>query len=109
MKDEQTVGWHVGLSDVLSAEVALQRLADECWDLRCSSGAIADTGDYDVWWEVWEHRMGLPNGICIGYGRDPLAAITDATLPAGDPRRSDYVPPEVEALLADNAQVKPRA
>lgn len=93
-------------STELSAEAALQRLADECWDLRCCSGAIADTGDHDVWWEVWEHRMGQPNGVCIGYGHDPLSAINDATLPAGDPRRSDYVPPELEVLAASNRFIK---
>lgn len=104
---EATAGESSASAAGLSADKALATLEDECWDLCCESGQIADTGDYDVWWCVYEHRMGFEKPILIGIGSSPIAAIFDATLPQDDPRRSDYIPPdEIEALaraVADNA------
>lgn len=71
----------------------LDWLEDECLDLICVSSPIADTGDYDVRWEVHEH-LNEGRTKATGFGETPRSAIFDATLDANDPRRSDYVPPE---------------
>ncbi|MCU1326168.1 MAG: hypothetical protein JWN34_1538, partial [Bryobacterales bacterium] len=59
----------------------LKVLEDACWDLRCVSDPIADTGDADVLWQVVGHWMSKPHDRVIGYGYSPLAAIKDAQRP----------------------------
>lgn len=78
-------------------------LEDESCDLRCCSNAIADTGDYDIYWEVHAHLAGNKTR-CVGRGTTPRNAIFDATLEPGDVRRHDYVPD-----LPANDQLEARA
>lgn len=75
----------------MNADDLFKWLEEECCDLRCVSGELADTGDYDVRWEVHAHYQN-DETRAIGFGSTPKAAVFDATLDPDDPRRSDYVP-----------------
>lgn len=86
----------VALADVTVTryKAALDCAESQCWDVRCESGQIADTGDSDVWFEVGEHCHGKPDYRVLGMGGSPLAAIEDAQRADDDPAKSTYVPPE---------------
>lgn len=59
------------------------KLESECWDIRCRSEPIADTGDSDTVWEVVSHHMSKPFERIEGIGSTPQEAFA-AAIRAGE-------------------------
>lgn len=79
----------------------LEWLDDHACELVAESYPIADTGDYDGAWVIYDepspvnsiNRSSKPRQP-MGWGRTPAEAIRDAMKGADDPTKYDYVPPE---------------
>lgn len=76
----------------------LEWLDEHACELVMESWAIADTGDYDSAWVVYDepspiNRSSKPRQP-MGWGRTPAAAIRDAMKGEDDPTKYNYVPPE---------------
>lgn len=68
----------------------LDLLQGECWDLRCFSISIADTGDADIGWQVVGHWQAKPTErvVGVGFNEDIREAIDDAKARKGEPYRA---------------------
>lgn len=76
---------------------ALSWLDENASELIAETWPIADTGDHDSQWVVYQHEGypgGAPKRIAIGWGQTPLAAIQDAMKGPGDSTKVGYIPPE---------------
>ena len=88
-------------STTCCASSLLDWLDDNACELVAESYPIADTGDYDGAWVVYNepspvnaiNRSSKPRQP-MGWGRTPAAAIRDAMKGPEDPTKYDYVPPE---------------
>ena len=67
-------------------------LDEEASELVCETWAIADTGDYDSQWVVYEEYG--KRRKAIGWGSTPDKAIQDAMKDSEDPTKYNYIPPE---------------
>lgn len=74
----------------------LKWLDDNAAQLTVESWAIADTGDYDHHWAVYESLppKGLDKRTALGIGSTPALAIEDAMKDDDDPTKYSYIPPE---------------
>ncbi len=81
-----------------SASSLLEWLGDNACELISESYAIADTGDYDGAWVVYDKERDANkkgrNREPIGWGDSPEAAIRDAMKGEDDPTKYNYVPPQ---------------
>lgn len=88
-----------------SVSSLLEWLDDNACELIAETYPIADTGDYDGAWVVYQHEGypgGTPKRTAMGWGQTPYAAIEDARRGPEDPEKMDYVPPE---FRSQNVQV----
>lgn len=86
-----------GSSPVPCSVSLLEWLDENACELVAETYPIADTGDYDGAWVVYQHEGypgGTPKRIAMGWGQTPAAAIEDAQRGPEDPEKMDYVPPD---------------
>ena len=76
----------------------LEWLDNNAAELVVESWAIADTGDHDSAWAVYEETIdgavSRSKRETMGWGKTPAEAIRDAMKGEDDPTKYNYVPPE---------------
>ena len=79
------------------ASSLLEWLDENAAELVVEIYEIADTGDYDHHWCVYE-QLAAPRSRdtrkAMGWGTTPKAALEDAMKGPDDPTKYDYIPPE---------------
>jgi hypothetical protein len=90
-----------------SVSSLLEWLDENACELVAETCPIADTGDYDGAWVVYQHEGypgGTPKRIAMGWGRTPASAIEDAQRGPEDPEKMDYVPPDCRIEYAPTVE-----
>ena len=83
----------------------LEWLDNNAAELVVESWPIADTGDYDSAWAVYEETIdgavSRSKREAMGWGKTPAEAIRDAMKSEDDPTKYNYVPPEFRSQNVD--------
>lgn len=83
---------------------------DNVAEIVCESSPIADSGDYDSCWVVYEHHgqsFADPKRVAIGWGETVIQAIQDARKDGEDPTKLSYIPPEFRYMEPAPTPPKP--